>query len=213
MDSTAYDPIAIMNKKNFTLWAIPTLLVVSALAIVTADRLSPSKPPVNAALTAINPDTPPALKEGSHDHSEDDHQDPENNRRMGIFHYNEGNKMLAAGNLQEAVRNYKMALHHNKDFKQAYVNLSTTYLAAKQWDETRDTLTTLETIDPQNPSLFYNWACYFSLTEKTADSLAALQKAVEKGYENFEQIGKDPDLANLRKTPAYKDWAHELKAL
>ena len=175
--------------------------------------MSPSKPPVNAALTKIDQGAPPTREEGSHDHSEDDHQDPENNRRMGIFHYNEGNKMLAAGNLEEAVRNYKMALHHNKDFKQAHVNLSTTYLAAKQWEEARDTLTTLETIDPNNPSLFYNWACYFSLTGKTADSLTALQKAVTVGYENFKQIGKDPDLLNLRKTPEYKDWAKNLKAL
>ncbi|MFQ5717711.1 MAG: tetratricopeptide repeat protein [Nitrospinales bacterium] len=140
------------------------------------------------------------------DFAEHDHGDPEKQRRMGIYHFNEGNKFLREGDWGEAVRNYKMALHHDPEKPEFYVNLSTAYLRIKDYDQARQTLETLRGKNPDNPMLFYNLACYYALTTQTGPGLETLQKAVALGFEDFQEIKTDPDLANLRKDPKFAEW-------
>ena len=135
-----------------------------------------------------------------------DHSDPKNQRRMGIFHYNEGNRFLRKGDWREAERNYKMALHHDKTLYEVYVNLSTAYLQGKAYPEALRTLRELESMQPQNPMLHYNMACYHSLTGDTKSSLESLKKAAELGFKNKRQIENDPDLKNLRKNAEFLKW-------
>lgn len=40
----------------------------------------------------------------------------EKEKRMGVFHYNEGNKNFKEDRLNEAVSNHKKAPHRNKNF-------------------------------------------------------------------------------------------------
>jgi tetratricopeptide (TPR) repeat protein len=144
-----------------------------------------------------------------HEHSEgsdSDHSDPENIKRMAIFHFNEGNKSLRLGKWEDAEINYKKALHHNKEFQETYINLSTTYFRAKKFDEALKTLRELEKINPSNPLLHYNLACYYALTNQTEASLDALKQAVDLGYKEFQEIQTDPDLENLRKVTEFKTW-------
>ena len=133
-------------------------------------------------------------------------KNPERERRMGIFHYNEGNKFLNKGDWKEAVRNYKMALHHDKALKEIYINMSTAYLQGKQFGEAKQTLDTLQNMDPDNPHLHYNLACYFSLIHQEKESLQALKKAIQMGYPDREDVKTDPDLENLRQTAAFRNW-------
>lgn len=137
---------------------------------------------------------------------ENGHNDPEKNKRMGFYHYNEGNKALKENRLDEAVRNYKMALTHDRDIQEVYVNLSSAYLRMKSYDSAYSTLKTLEEKTPASPTLFYNYACYYSLTGQIEAGLTALRKATELGYKNVEEIKRDPDLENLRKDPKFAEW-------
>lgn len=154
---------------------------------------------------------------GDHDHAEHDehddvdHSDPENIKRMAIFHFNEANKFLQQKKWDDAVKNYKKALIHNREFQEAYINLSTAYLGAKKYDDALDTLKSLESINPSAPLLHYNLACYYSLTEKIPDSLSALQKATQLGYKGLQEIGTDPDLTNLRNNADFKAWFQSIK--
>ena len=113
---------------------LPLLLIVSAALIVIGDQ-APFKPIAHSpAKHETSSGSPKLSGEKIRDHgSESDHQDPEKNKRMGIFHYNEGNKSFLSGNLEEAVKNYKKALHHDKDFKDVRIILSTAYLKEKQY--------------------------------------------------------------------------------
>ena len=140
-----------------------------------------------------------------------DHNDPANNRRMGFFHYNEGNKALKEGKWEDAVSNYKMALHHNPDSIETHVNLSTTYMRMELYDSARETLEALEKKSPTNPLLFYNLACYYSLTNQVEPGLVALQQAVASGYKNMAEIKKDPDLENLRNYSGYAEWIRTIE--
>lgn len=136
--------------------------------------------------------------------------DPEKEHRMAIFHYNEGNKFLNKGNWKAAVENYKMALHHDKGLNEVYINMSNAYLKAGQYGEAKKTLDSLKVQAPDNPHLYYNLACYYSLTEQETDSLEALQQSIRLGYKNRDDAHTDPDLANLRKTAEFKLWVKTL---
>ena len=177
----------------------PILLFITAILFIVGDQ--------------VQFDSSPHVREKdgpTHDHDHDgeeiDHSSPEAQRRMGVFHYNEGNKFLNKGNWEEAVTHYRMALHHNINFEEAYVNLSTAYLSGKKFNESQKILSTLEEINPSNPSLHYNLACYHALTGQDGPALNALQRAVELGFKNIESVETDPDLENLRSNPKFEKW-------
>ena len=157
-------------------------------------------------------DTSKDHSHSEHDeHGDVDHSDPENIRRMAIFHFNEGNKLLQQKKWEDAAKNYHKALNHNRELQEAYINLSSAYLGAKKYGEAFDTLESLEKINPLAPLLHFNLACYYSLTENSPASLRALEKAVELGYKEFQEIQTDPDLENLRTTAPFKAWFQSLE--
>ncbi len=177
---------------------IPVLLVITIILFFATDHLK------------VDP-----AREHDHaehdEHDDVDHSDPENIKRMAIFHFNEANKFLQQKKWDDAVKNYHKALNHNREFEEAYINLSTAYLGAKKYGEALDTLKSLESINPSAPLLHYNLACYYSLTEKSPASLSALKKAVELGYKGFQDIETDPDLENLRSYAEFKAWFESIQ--
>ena len=142
-----------------------------------------------------------------HDHGKKDmdHLDLEAQKRMGIYHYNEGNNFLKQNNLEEAISNYKMALHHNKKFEEAYINLSTAYLNTKQFESSLKTLNTLESINPRHPLLHYNFACYYSLLGNISMGIKSLKQAVSNGFKNHRILKTDPDIESLRQDSRFKE--------
>jgi tetratricopeptide (TPR) repeat protein len=140
-----------------------------------------------------------------HDHDETNHQDPQSQKRMGIYHYNEGNKFLKQNNYEEAIKNYKMALHHNKDFEESYVNISTAYLKTKQFTLALKHLNSLKSINPRNPFLHYNFACYYSLLGKTTMGMQALKEAIQNGFNDNNSLKSDPDIQKLRQNNQFRE--------
>ncbi len=130
--------------------------------------------------------------------------------RMGVFHYNVGNKNFKAGQFEEAIINYKKALHHNKNFKEATINLSTAYMKISDFDTALKTLKKAIMLAPKNPHIHYNYACYYSLIGQPKASLKKLKEAIELGFDQFKQIETDNDLENLRKSDEFKNWAKTL---
>ena len=183
----------------------PLLLLLAAVLfmIEDTDRFRPAQLNEETAASSQNGHS---MAPHSHEGEGDPHDDPEKNRRMGIFHYNEANKFAKQKQWDEAIKNYKMALHHNKESQETHVNLSTAYMQAKRFEEARETLQTLKNINPETPALHYNLACLHSLTGNPKESLDALQTAIDKGYKKWKQIDSDPDLANLRQDMLFKEW-------
>ena len=148
-------------------------------------------------------------KEGSHNEGSkgQDISQEEKEKRMAIFHYNEGNKSFKEERLVEAIGNYKKALHHNKTLKEAVINLSTAYIKKLNFDEALETLNMGIALDSTNPHIHYNYACYYSLKGQPKASMEKLQKAIRLGFTNFNQIETDPDLEKLRQSPEFKSGA------
>jgi tetratricopeptide (TPR) repeat protein len=63
----------------------------------------------------------------------------------------------------------------------------------------------LAALEPQNPIVFYNLACSYSLTDQFDRTAEALEKAIQLGYQDFDWLAKDPDLKKFRKQPAFND--------
>lgn len=125
---------------------------------------------------------------------------------MGIFHYNEGNRLLRKGDWKKAVQNYKMALKHDKNLQEVYTNLSTAYLKGGKYIDALKVIRDLEKRQPQNPLVHYNLACYYSLVEETVSALKSLQQAVKLGFKSKQQIQTDSDLKNLRNDKSFQGW-------
>jgi tetratricopeptide (TPR) repeat protein len=62
----------------------------------------------------------------------------------------------------------------------------------------------LARLEPENPVVFYNLACSYSLTDHFDRAAEALEKAIQLGYEDFAWLSKDPDLKKFRKQPAFR---------
>ena len=145
-------------------------------------------------------------KEGSNMGENTNLSQKERERRMGIFHYNEGNKLYKKGNFNEAIIRYEKALRHNEKFKEASINLSTALMKKDRFQEAFETLQNSQKKFPKSPLIDYNLACYYSLTKNLGPGLSSLQNAVKKGYKQFNQMETDPDLQNLRQSEIYKAW-------
>ncbi len=203
------------------------LLIICGGVLIVADQLRPTQEekstpaPVqqskNQAEGSNHKEEGSHQQEGSggdheeHDPKEIDHSDPENQRRMGIFHYNEGNKLLAQGKAEQAIVKYKRALRHHPKLASAHINLSSAYLKLKNFESAENTLKALETQEPDNPHLQYNYACLYALSGKMEVSLSALKQSMRLGLPNVETISSDPDLAPLRETEQFKVWFKNLQ--
>jgi tetratricopeptide (TPR) repeat protein len=63
----------------------------------------------------------------------------------------------------------------------------------------------LSRLEPQNPLVFYNLACSYSLIGEVDAAATALEKALTLGYRDFKWLAKDPDLRTLRKHPVFRE--------
>ena len=79
------------------------------------------------------------------------------------------------------------------------------YTARGRYDEGLEVDERLARLDPKNALVFYNLACSYSLTDQFDRAAAALKRAFELGYRDFNWLARDPDLRKLRKHPIYEE--------
>lgn len=56
----------------------------------------------------------------------------------------------------------------------------------------------LARLQPDEPNTHYNLACSLALKGRKSDAVKALRKAISLGYEDFQWMRHDPDLAALQ---------------
>ena len=55
------------------------------------------------------------------------------------------------------------------------------------------------------PTAFYNLACSYSILNRVDEAVAALKKALDLGYRDFNHLLKDEDLRNVRSDPRFRE--------
>ncbi len=71
----------------------------------------------------------------------------------------------------------------------------------------------LAQLEPQNPLVFYNLACSYSLTDEFDRAVSALDRALALGYRDFKWLAKDPDLKKLRAQPVFQEIKEKIRRL
>ena len=66
---------------------------------------------------------------------------------------------------------------------------------------------------PDDPLVYYNLACSFSLIAEHRKAANALRKAIHYGYRDFDHLRCDTDLAPLREQPIYAALKEEITQL
>lgn len=66
---------------------------------------------------------------------------------------------------------------------------------------------------PDDPSVQYNLACSYALTNRPEAAYAALNRALDVGYRDFRRISRDPDLAGFRRHPLYRQLRSRIRTL
>lgn len=69
----------------------------------------------------------------------------------------------------------------------------------------------LALLRPDDPLVFYNLACSYSLTNSCDDALEALDRSLTLGYSDIKWLMRDPDLRNVRLHSGYKRIRARLK--
>ena len=84
--------------------------------------------------------------------------------------------------------------------------LVNTYAATGRHHESLETVRRLIELEPDNPRHYYNRACSLCRLGLTEDAMMAIERAVEVGFDDFEYMTKDPDLALLHELPQFREF-------
>ena len=98
---------------------------------------------------------------------------------------------------------YKRFLKKRPNYAHALIALGDAYTKRGLYEEGLRIDKQLTQLKPDDPLVFYNLACSYSLLELIDKSAQALKKAIQLGYRDFKWLEKDSDLENLRKSPEY----------
>lgn len=97
----------------------------------------------------------------------------------------------------------KRLVKRDPNYVEALQVLSADYTKRGQYDDGLKIDRKLVRLSPADATVFYNLACSLSLTKRVKQSATALHKALDRGFEDFRMILRDPDLANLRRDPLF----------
>ncbi len=85
------------------------------------------------------------------------------------------------------------------EFVEALQILGDAYTKTGQWDKGLQIDERLAKLCADNPLVFYNLACSYSLLKRVDEAFAALNQAIQLGYQDARWLTRDPDLDNLRR--------------
>jgi len=123
--------------------------------------------------------------------------DPKLNYHLGIMYQ-------AKGQWDNAQTYYTKALSLQPEFPEALYELAKLYIIQKKYEKALALYQTMITFLPENPAVYYNVACIYARQNKPEESVAWLQKAVARGFNDWEHIKTDRDLDNIRDSIQYK---------
>jgi tetratricopeptide (TPR) repeat protein len=129
----------------------------------------------------------------------------EKNPAKAEAHFNLGNIFFKQGNTDDAIAHYKAAMTIRPDFLETISNLALVNVARKDYTEALALFMDILKYRPDDAGTHYNIACMYSRLKRKEESIEWLQKAIDKGYSNWESIKNDSDLENIRDTNAYKE--------
>ena len=106
---------------------------------------------------------------------------------------------------------YEGILKENPYLVECLRFLGNAYTAKGMYNEGLEIDKTLSKLRPDDPEVFYNLACSYSLTQEIDSAIFTLKKAIDLGYNDVVHMESDSDIDNLRNDKRYKTLVRYLK--
>ena len=105
---------------------------------------------------------------------------------------------------------YEKLLIAYPDFIDALIPLGDAYTRRGLYEKGLHIDLKLSVLRAHDPLSWYNLGCSYSLLSRIEEALDALRHAVRCGYTELDYLAKDPDLANVRNSPKYRQFLDSL---
>jgi len=102
-------------------------------------------------------------------------------------------------------------LAHRPDFVPALTVLGDLYTKKGLYAQGLEIDKRLCQMVSDDPIVFYNLACSYSLMNQLDQAFSAMKLAIDNGYNDFRYMGEDQDLENLWKDSRFTDYLTRLK--
>jgi tetratricopeptide (TPR) repeat protein len=119
--------------------------------------------------------------------------------------FNMGRIVEQLGLTEGAAEYYRKAVLYKDDYIEARKHLAITWAVMGRYQDAIDTLKAILSIKPGDPEAPYTIASIYARQDKVEMSLAWLKNAVSKGYDDWETLRKDANLANIRRTEYFRE--------
>ena len=126
------------------------------------------------------------------------------NPQSPALYFDLGNMYKLKGKLDTAKDYYKRAVSLQPEFPEALYELAKIYISRSEYEKAMLIYHKMITFLPDNPVVYYNIACIYARQNKPEPSVAWLQKAVDKGFDDWEHIKTDSDLDNIRSASEFQ---------
>lgn len=105
--------------------------------------------------------------------------------------------------LRATLEFYPRYLSQHPDDARAHIYYAIDLVRAGRLEEAKDELAKALELSPSDPLMTYNAACAYARMGEKRRALDALRTAITTGFEYYEWIERDPDLASIRNEPEY----------
>jgi tetratricopeptide (TPR) repeat protein len=117
----------------------------------------------------------------------------------------------SAEDLEFEISFYEGILEEDPDFVPALIPLADDYTRVGRYEDGLALDERLSALKPHDPLIHYNLACSYALTGEADESIAALGKAVDLGYDDLDWMERDEDLAAVRKLESFRNIVDTLR--
>lgn len=109
------------------------------------------------------------------------------------------------------IRFYENILREAPDFIETMMALADLYTKKGMYREGLELDERLSRLRPQDPVIFYNLACSYSLLNDQHAALNAIRRAIDLGYDDFDHLIKDADLADLMTDAQFRQYLKDVQ--
>jgi len=99
---------------------------------------------------------------------------------------------------------YERLLRAYPNFVDVLIPLADAYTRRGLYDKGLQIDLRLAQLRPHDSLTWYNLACSYALLKRIEEAVGALRRAFESGYTDVAHLQQDPDLANLRQSPQFR---------
>jgi Flp pilus assembly protein TadD len=125
-------------------------------------------------------------------------------RRLATLAFQQGLTFASSGRIDESIQEFSAAIERDPTYAIAYANRGVAYLAQKKYNKALDDLKQAVALNPKDPLAFYNLAVLYTLRKDFDLAIDTLDQALTHGFNNYDALRHDPDLAGLRKQSEFR---------